>query len=104
MLPSGNQDRRDRRRHKKARTERWKTMQVDVACVQRAGMDDARGAAHKSRTHRLLRDHKQADGWNVLALSNGRWKLPDDRFGAFLEHYVSDLPRYKLGLVVKKSE
>ena len=23
---------------------------------------------------------------------------------AFLEHYVSDLPRFKLGLVVKKSE
>ena len=69
-----------------------------------AAIGDKRGAAHKSGTHRLLRDYKQADGWNVLALSNGRWKLPDDRFGAFLEHYVSDLPRYKLGLVVKKSE
>ena len=51
----------------------------------------------------LLGPHKQAKGWNVLALSNGRWKLPDDRFTAFLEHYVSDLPRYNLGLVVKKS-
>ena len=79
-------------------------MQADVVCVQRAGMSDARGAAHKSRTHRLLRDYKQAEGWNVLALSNGRWKLPDDLFRAFLEHYVSDLPRYNLGLVVKKSE
>ncbi len=67
-------------------------------------MNDARGPAHKSRTHRLLGPHKQAEGWNVLALSNGRWKLPDDQFGAFLEHYVSDLPRYNLGLVVKKSE
>ena len=67
-------------------------------------MNDARGPAHKSRTHRLLGPHKQAEGWNVLALSNGRWKLPDDRFTAFLEHYVSDLPRFNLGLVVKKSE
>ena len=65
---------------------------------------EKRGPAHKSSTHRLLRDYKQAEGWNVLALSNGRWKLPDGRFGAFLEQYVSDLPRYKLGLVVKKSE
>ena len=56
--------------------------------------------AHKSLTHRLLRHHKQAERWNVLALSNGRWKL----FGAFLEHYVADLPRFNLGLVVKKSE
>ena len=79
-------------------------MQADVACVQHAEMNDTRGAAHKSRTHRLLRDYKQAEGWNVLALSNGRWKLPDDQFGAFLQHYVSDLPCYKLGLVVKKSE
>ena len=67
-------------------------------------MNDARGPAHKSRTHRLLGPHKQAEGWNVLALSNGRWKLPDDHFTAFLEHYVSDLPRFNLGLVVKKSE
>ena len=79
-------------------------MQANVACVQRAEMNDARGSAHKSRTHRLLGPHKQAEGWNVLALSNGRWKLPDDLFGAFLEHYVSDLPRFNLGLVVKKSE
>lgn len=40
----------------------------------------------------------------MLALSNGRWKLPDDQFGAFLEHYVSNLPRFNLGLVIKKSE
>ena len=79
-------------------------MQGNVACVQRAEMNDARGPAHKSRTHRLLGPHKQAEGWNVLALSNGRWKLPDDLFGAFLEHHVSDLPRVDLGLVVKKSE
>ena len=82
-------------------------MQGHVACIQRTeryGMNDARGPAHKSRTHRLLGAHKQAEGWNVLALSNGRWKLPDHQFGAFLEHYVSDLPRYNLGLVVKKSE
>ena len=73
----------------------------DVTCMHAA---EKRGPAHKSSTHRLLRDYKQAEGWNVLALSNGRWKLPDGRFGAFLEQYVSDLPRYKLGLVVKKSE
>jgi len=79
-------------------------MEADIAIVQRAEMDDARGAGHKSRTDRFLRDYKQVDEWNVLALSNGRWKLPDDIFRAFLEHYVSDLPRYKLGLVVKKSE
>ena len=79
-------------------------MQAHEACVQRAGVNDARGPAHKSRTHRLLGPHKQAEGWNVLALSNGRWKLPDDQFGAFLEHYVSNLPRFKLGLVVKNSE
>ncbi len=79
-------------------------MQANVACVQRAEMNDARGPAHKSRTHRLLGPHKQAEGWNVLALSNGRWKLPDDLFRAFLEHYVADLPRFNLGLVVKKSE
>ncbi len=91
-------------RHKRACTERWQRMQAQVACVQRAEMNDARGPAHKSRTHRLLGPHKQAEGWNVLALSNGRWKLPDDQFGAFLEHYVSDLPRFNLGLVVKKSE
>ena len=54
---------------------------------------EKRGLAHKSRTHRLLGPHKQAEGWSVLALSNGRWKLPDDLFRAFLEHYVSDLPR-----------
>ena len=79
-------------------------METHLACVQRTDASDARAAAHKSRTHRLLRDYKQADGWNVLALSNGRWKLPDDLFRAFLEHYVSDLSGYKLGLVVKKSE
>ena len=79
-------------------------MQANVACVHRAEMNDARGPAHKSRTHRLLGPHKQTEGWNVLALSNGRWKLPDDLFRAFLEHYVSDLPRFNLGLVVKKSE
>ncbi len=67
-------------------------------------MNDARGPAHKSRTHKPLGPHKQAEGWNVLALSNGRWQLPDDQFRAFLEHYVSDLPRFNLGLVVKKSE
>ena len=65
---------------------------------------EQRGPAHKSGSHRFLRDYKQAKGWNILALSNGRWKLPDDQFGAFLEHYVSDLPRFKVGLVVKKSE
>ena len=65
---------------------------------------DARGPAHKSRTHRLLGPHKKAEGWNVLALSNKRWKLPDDCFNVFLEHYVSDLPRFNLGLAVKKSE
>ena len=67
-------------------------------------MYDREGAAHKSGTHRLLRDSKQAEGWNVLALCNGRWRLPDDLFRAFLEHYVADLPRFNLGLVVKKSE
>ena len=67
-------------------------------------MNDARDPAHKSRTHKPLGPHKQAEGWNVLALSNGRWQLPDDQFRAFLEHYVSDLPRFNLGLVVKKSE
>ena len=46
----------------------------------------------------------QADIWNVLALSNGRWQFPDDLSRAFLEHYVSDLARYKLGLMVKYSE
>jgi hypothetical protein len=79
-------------------------MQVNMACVNPALAAEKKGAAHKSSTHRLLRDHKQAEGWNVLALSNGRWKLPDDQFGTFLEHYVSDLPRFNLGLVVKKSE
>ena len=39
----------------------------------------------------------------MLALSKGRWKLPDDQFGAFLEHHVADRPRFNLGLVVKKS-
>lgn len=39
----------------------------------------------------LLGPKRQAEGWNVLALSNGRWKLPDDQFGAF--HYVAVLPR-----------
>ena len=67
-------------------------------------MTDVRGAAHRSCTCRMLGPHKQADGWNVLAMSNGRWKLPDDLFRAFLEHYVSDLPHSKLGLVVKKSK
>jgi len=81
-------------------------MQANVASVQRAQMSDATGASHKSGTHRLLRDYKQAEGWNVPALSNGRWKLPDDLFRAFLELYVSNLPlaRFNLGLVVKKSQ
>ncbi len=61
-------------------------------------------AAEKSGTHRRLQDYKQAEGWIVLAVSNRRWKLADDQFGVFLEHYVSDLPRFNLGLVVKKSE
>ena len=69
-----------------------------------ASAEQKTGPAHNSRTHRLLSPHKQAEGWNVLALSNGRWKLPDDLFSAFLQHYVSDLRRYNLGLVVKKSE
>ena len=79
-------------------------MEANLRCVSPTMAAEKRGPAHKSRTHRLLGPHKQAEGWNVLALSNGRWKLPDDHFGAFLEHYVSDLPGYKLGLVVKKSE
>ena len=62
-----------------------------------------RGPAHKSWTHRLLRDYKQAEGWNVLALSNRRWKLPDGQFCAFLAHYVSDLSRFNLWLVFKKT-
>ncbi len=61
-------------------------------------------AAEKSGTHRRLQDYKQAEGWIVLAVSNRRWKLADDQFGVFLEHYVSDMPRFNLGLVVKKSE
>ena len=36
------------------------------------------GAVHKSGTHRLG-GHKQAEGWNVLALSNSKWKLPNPR-------------------------
>ncbi|CAL8461704.1 g1235 [Coccomyxa elongata] len=79
-------------------------MESHEACVDPASTVEKRGAAHKSRTHRLLGPHKQAEGWNVLALSNGRWKLPDDQFGAFLEHYVADVPRFNLGLVVKKSK
>ena len=50
-----------------------------------------------------MRPYKQSEGWDVLALSNGKWKLPDDHFSAFLEHYVADRPRFNLGLVVKKS-
>lgn len=60
------------------------------ANVSPAMAAEKRGLAQKSRTHRLLGPHKQAEGWNVLALSNGRWKLPDDQFGTFLEHYVAD--------------
>ena len=78
------------------------SMQVIMVSVNPVLAAEKKGAAHKSSTHRLLRDYKQAEGWNVLALSNGRWKLPDDHFGAILEHYVSGLPRYKLGPVVKK--
>ena len=33
---------------------------------------EKRGTAHKSRTHRPLREYKQTEGWNVLALSNGK--------------------------------
>ena len=79
-------------------------MQVNVGCVNGAMAAEKKGAAHKSKKRRLLRPHKQAEGWKVLTLSNGRWKLPDDHFGAFLEHCVSDLPRCDLGVVVKKSE
>ena len=79
-------------------------MQTNVACVKRATMNDAREAAHKSRTHKPLPEYKQAEGRNVLALSTGRCKLPDNQFGAFLEHYVADLPGYDLGLVVRRSE
>ena len=39
-----------------------------IACVQRAEMDDARGAAHRSRADTFLPDHKQAEGRNVLVL------------------------------------
>ena len=81
-----------------------RSMEANVRCVSLAMAAEKRGPVHKSSTHRLLRDYKQAEGWNVLALSNGRWKLPDDQFGAFLEHYVADLPRYNLGLMVRKSE
>ena len=80
------------------------TMESHDACIDPASAVEKRSAAHKSRTHRLLDPHKQTEGWDVLALSNGRWKLPDDQFGAFLEHYVADVPRFNLGLVVKKSE
>ena len=48
---------------------------VDVPSMNAA---EKMGPAHKSRTHRLLGPHKQAEGRNVLALSNRRWKLPDD--------------------------
>ena len=75
-----------------------------MVCVAPAMAAVTESPAHKSRTHRLLGPRKQAEGWNVLALSNGRWKLPVDQFGAFLQHYVSELPRFNLGLVVKKSE
>ena len=76
------------------RVREWKAQRGTVHC----------NASHKSGTQRLLHEYKQAEGWNVLALSNGRWKLPDDRFRAFREQYVSDMPRNKLGLAVKKSE
>ena len=79
-------------------------MEANVGCVSPAMKAEKRRAAHKSRTHKLLHPHKQSEGWNVLALSNGRWKLPDDQFGTFLEHYVADLHHHHLGLVVKKSE
>lgn len=69
-----------------------------------AAAADKREASCKSRTHRLLIPNKQSEDWNVLALSNGRWKLPDDHFCAFLQHYVAELPHHLLGLVVKKSE
>ena len=61
-----------------------------MRCVSPAMAAERRGPAHKSRTHRLLGPHKQADGSKVLALSHGRWKLPDDQFDAFLEHYVAE--------------
>ena len=73
-------------------------------CILPATAAEKRGLVQKSGTHRRLQDYKQAEGWIVLAVSNRRWKLADDQFGVFLEHYVSDMPRFNLGLVVKKSE
>ena len=43
-----------------------------MRCVSPAMGAEKRGPAHRSRTHRLLGPHKQAEGWNVLALSNGK--------------------------------
>ena len=47
-------------------------MQVKTACVKPLTVPDKREAAYKSGTH------QKSEDWNVLALSNGRWKLPDD--------------------------
>jgi len=65
---------------------------------------DKADAACKSRTHKQLRPHKQSLDWNVLALSHGSWKLPDDKSCAFLQRYMADLPHHLLGLVVNKRE
>lgn len=45
------------------------------------GMAQKKSAQHNSRMHKLPGPHKQMDGWNMLAMSNGRRKLPDDHFG-----------------------
>ena len=50
-------------------------MQVSVACVKPAIAADKREAAYKSRMHKLLHPHKQSEMWNVLALSNGSFRM-----------------------------
>ena len=87
-----------------AQGERVELFTIRIPCVHML-LPHSRGGRRTrfGRTGCWARTRK-AEGWNVLALSNRTWKLPDDLFRAFLEHYVSDLPRFNLGLVVKKSE
>ena len=57
-----------------------------------------------SETYKLLAPYQNKRPGCVLALNKGRWGLPDEKRGEFLQHYLAEREQYKFGLVLLKTE
>ncbi|CAL5221769.1 g4022 [Coccomyxa viridis] len=57
-----------------------------------------------SETYKLLAPYQNKRPGRVLALNKGRWGLPNEKRGEFLQHYLAEREQYKFGLVLLKTE